>query len=48
MRGEPSVVEAGVTLQQREARHEFSRGIVPVSRDPGSGGLHSPLGGEVW
>ena len=29
MRGEPAVAEVGVTLQQPEARHAFSRGSCP-------------------
>ena len=48
MRGEPAMAEAGVTLQQPEVRHVFSREVVPGSQDPGSGGLHRLPGGEVW
>ena len=48
MRGEPAAAEAGVTLQQPEARRAFSRGSFPGSRDPGSGRLHRLPGGEVW
>ena len=48
MRGEPAVAEASVTLQQPEARHAFSREVVPGSREPGLGGLHRLPGGAVW
>ena len=48
MQGEPAVAEAGMTLQQPVARRVFSRGVVPGSWDPGSGGLHRLPGGEVW
>ena len=48
MRGEPAAVEASTTLQQPEARRVFSRGIVPGSRDSGSGRLHSLPQREVW
>ena len=37
-----------MTLQQPEVHHVFSQEVVPGSRDPGSGGLHRLLGGEVW
>ena len=45
MRGKTSAAEASMTLQQPEAH---PREVVPGSRDPGSGGLHRLLGGEVW
>ena len=48
MRGEPAVAEAGMTLHQPEARRAFFWEVVPGSRDPGSGRLHTLLGGEVW
>ena len=48
MRGEPAVAEASVSLQQHEVCCVFSQEVVPASRDPGSGGLHRFLGGEVW
>ena len=48
MPGEPKAAEAGVMLQQPEVHHVFSQEVVPGSRDPGSGGLHRLLGGEVW
>ena len=49
MWGEPGVAEAGMMLQQPEACPNCSPGEdVPGSRDPGSGGLHRLLGGEVW
>ena len=48
MRGEPAAAEAGVTLHQPEVHRAFSRGSVPGSRDPGSGGLYRLPGGEVW
>ena len=48
MRGEPAAAEAGMTLHQPEACHVFSRGVVPGSRDPGSGGLHRLPEEEVW
>ena len=48
MWGEPAAAEASVTLQQPEARCEFSGKVVPGSRDPGSGRLHRLPGGAVW
>ena len=52
MRGEPAVAEAGVTLQQPEVRHMFSRGSCPwimepwqwwAVQAPGRGGVNSDL-----
>ena len=52
MRGEPVVAEAGVTLQQPEARRVFSRGSCPwitgawpwrAAQAPGRGGVDSDL-----
>ena len=34
MRGEPAAAEAGVTLQQPEARYAFSRGSCPQITGP--------------
>ena len=34
MRGEPAVAEAGMTLQQPEARHVFSQGSCPWITGP--------------
>ena len=48
VQGEPAAAEAGVTLQQPEARRAFPGEVVPGSRDSGSGGLHRLPGGEVW
>ena len=48
MREKPAVAEAGMTLQQPEARRAFSCKVVPGSRDPGSGELHRLPGGAVW
>ena len=43
MRGEPPVAEAGVTLQQSEARHVFSRVSCPWIKGPWQWrGAHSP------
>ena len=52
MWGEPAVAAAGVTLQQPEARHVFSRGSCPwimgpwqwrAAQAPGRGGVDSDL-----
>ena len=52
MQGEPAVTEAGVTLQQPEARPVFSRGSCPwitgpwqwrAAQAPGRGGVASDL-----
>ena len=52
MRGEPEAAEAGVTLQQPEARRAFSRGSCPqitgawqwrAAQAPGRGGMESGL-----
>ena len=52
MRGEPAVAEAGVTLQQPEAYHVFSRGSCPwitrpwpwrAAQPPGRGGVDNDL-----
>ena len=52
MRGEPAAAETGVTLQQPEARHAFSRGSCPritgawqwrAAQAPGRGGVESDL-----
>ena len=52
MRGEPAAAEAGVTLQQPEARHVFSRGSCSwitgpwqwwAAQSPGRGGVDSDL-----
>ena len=52
MRGEPAAAEAGVTLQQPEARRAFSRGSCPrvtgawqwrAARAPRRGGVESDL-----
>ena len=52
MRGEPATAEAGVTLQQPEARRAFSRGSCPwitgpwqwrAAQPPGMGGVDSDL-----
>ena len=52
MWGEPAVAEAGVTLQQPEARRAFSRGSCPrttgarqrrAAQAPGRGGVESDL-----
>ena len=47
-RSSPVVAEASMMLHQLEACHVFSKDVVPGSRDPGSGGLHSLPVGEVW
>ena len=54
-RGEGGVQNVGRACGSRgwrdvakpEVRRLFFQDIVPGSRDPGSGGLHSLLGGEV-
>ena len=52
MRGEPAAAEAGVTLQQPEARRAFSLGSCPritgawpwrTAQAPGRGGVDSDL-----
>ena len=52
MRGEPAAAEAGMTLQQPEVRHAFSRGSCPritgpwqwwAALAPGRGGVESDL-----
>ena len=52
MRGEPAAVEAGMTLQQPEMLHVFSRGSCPwitvpwqwrAAQAPGRGGVDSDL-----
>ena len=52
MQGEPMVVEAGMTLQQPEARRVFSQGSCPwivglwqwrAAQAPGRGGVDSDL-----
>ena len=52
MRDKPAAAEAGVTLQQPEARHAFSRGSCPqimgawpwrAAPAPGRGGVESDL-----
>ena len=52
MRGVPVAAEAGVTLQQPEARHVFSQGSCPwitgpwqwrAAQAPGRGGVDSDL-----
>ena len=52
MRGDPEAAEAGVTLQQSEARRAFSRGSCPwitgprpwrAAQAPGRGGVESDL-----
>ena len=52
MQGEPVAAEAGVTLQQAEARHAFSQGSCPwitgawqwrAAQSPGRGGVDSDL-----
>ena len=52
MRGQPAAAEAGVTLQQPEARHLFFRGSCPwitgawqwqAAQAPGRGGVDSDL-----
>ena len=48
VRGEPVVAEADKMLHQPEACCVFSWGVVPGSRDPGSGALPRIPGGEVW
>ena len=48
MQSEPAAAEANMTLQQLEACMRSPGEVVPGSRDPGSGGLHRLLGGEVW
>ena len=46
MQGEPAAAEASITLQQPEVCCVSPRVVVPGSRDPGSGRLHSLPGGE--
>ena len=46
MQSEPVVAEASMRLHQPEA--QLPGEVVPGSQDPGSGGLHRLLGGEVW
>ena len=46
MRGEPAVAEAGVTLQQPEARRVFSRGSCPWITGPWQ--WWAAIQGEVW
>ena len=48
MWGKPVAAEASMTLQQPEVRCVFPGEVDPGSPDPGSGGLHRLLGGEVW
>ena len=48
MWGEPAAAEANMMLQQPEVLCVVSWGVVPGSRDPGSGRLHRLPGGEVW
>ena len=48
MRGQPAGAEAVLTLQQPGVCCVFFGEVFPASRDPGSGSLHSLLGGEVW
>ena len=48
MRGEPAAAEAGVTLQQPEARRAFSRGRCPWITGPWQWRLHRLPGGAVW
>ena len=52
MRGKPAAAEAGMTLQQPEARRAFSRGSCPqimgawqwrAAQAPGRGGVDSDL-----
>ena len=47
IQGKPAEAEAGVTLHQPDVHRVFSGEVVPGSLDPGSGGLHPLLGGEV-
>ena len=56
MRGEPAAAEAGVTLQQPEARRVFSWGSRPgitgawpwrAAQAPGRGGVESGLGSHT-
>ena len=44
--GESAAAEAGVTLHVRTVRSPGE--VVPGSREPGSGGLHTLPGREVW
>ena len=48
MRGEPAAAEAGVTLQQPEARCAFSWQSFPWITVPWQWWLHRLPGGEVW
>ena len=41
-------MECGASLQAAEAGVCYPGEVVPGSRDPGSGGLHRLLGGQVW
>ena len=56
VKGEPAAAEAGVTLQQPEARRAFSRGSCPcitgawqwrAAQAPGKGGVESDLGSHT-
>ena len=56
VQGEPAASEAGVTLQQPEARRVFSRGSCPrisgpwpwrAAQAPGRGGVESDLGSHT-
>ena len=48
MWGEPAAAEAGMILQQPEARRAFSQGSCSWNTGPGSGGLHRLPGGAMW
>ena len=48
MWAKPAAAEASMALQQPMVCCVFSWEVVPGSWDPGSGGLHSLLGVEVW
>ena len=48
MRGEPSVAQAAWRCTSLRCAVRSPGEVVPGSRDPGSGGLHRLLGGEVW
>ena len=48
MQVEPVAAEAGVTLNQPEARLRSPREVAPGSREPGRGRLHRLPGGAVW
>ena len=48
MRGEPAAAEAAGRCTSLRRAMRSPGDVVPGSREPGSGGLHSLPGREVW